>query len=333
MRSDVVVWAPGRTRAVRGTTALQVGSGRRARVVDGLGPADWAVVAGLDRGVDAARLDERGRWLVALLRGCGAVVPAVAARVPDARGPGPEVAVVGGRGLGIVLTAVLAASGAGTAALVDDATVGPDDVLPGGACAGDVGRRAVHAAAEAVHRVAPLARTGCPAVPDLVVVVAERAHDAPASAPLVQQGVTHVPVLLRDDDVLVGPLVVPGRGPCLHCVDLLHRDVDPAWPDAVRGLRARALAGARPVPSAATSAAVAAVVARLSAAVLPRAVTAGAVAPPGAGARVDHDGEVEWERWSAHPACGCVGLPHDEATEGWVGPPGRGDRDGATMAG
>jgi hypothetical protein len=35
-----------------------------------------------------------------------------------------------------------------------------------------------------------------------------------------RRGVTHLPVLTRTGSVDIGPLVVPGSGPCLHCVSL-----------------------------------------------------------------------------------------------------------------
>jgi hypothetical protein len=345
--TEELVWAPGTTRAVRGSTALQLGTGPGARLVEGMTADDWALLARLERGVPATA-DRSG--LLGLLTALGVVHPAREVQQRGTRGrpggPSPQphgggpraVAVVGGGGLGALLVATLAAGGATAAALVDDSTVRAVDVLPGGATAADVGRRAVHAAAEAVHRVAPDTRTACPLLPDLVVLVAVGAHDAPASAPLVQQGTAHLPVLLRDRDVLVGPLVLPGRGPCLHCVDLLHRDVDRSWPDAVRALRASAAGAGVPVPDPVTCGAVAAVVGRLAAAVPPptRPPAAGQ-AVAGAAATVDHRGDVAWERWPAHPGCGCTDpppwdAPDAPADEARPSPDGR-TATGATGAG
>ncbi|WP_336923806.1 ThiF family adenylyltransferase [Aquipuribacter sp. SD81] len=310
-------WAPGTSRAVRGPHALQVGSGVGAVVLEHLTAADWTVVARLDRG-ELRVSGARERALVDPLRTRGLVVPAAGtAPGPVAANPrtGPAVAVVGGRGLGVLLCAALAGAGAGTAALVDDSTVGPADVLPGGATAADVGRRAVHAAAEAVHRVSPDARTACPTVPDLVVLVADGAHDAPAGSPLVQAGTVHLPVLRRDDGVRVGPLVVPGLGPCLHCLDLLHRDVDPGWPAVVRALLHDARSTATAPPPPATSLAVAAAALTLALRTdLGRSRSAGAVA--GAAAVVDRWGDLTWQRWPSHPDCGCTGLPDTDPWDG-----------------
>lgn len=43
-------------------------------------------------------------------------------------------------------------------------------------------------------------------------------------------GTPHLPVVLRDAEVVIGPLVLPGRSPCLRCLDLHRRDRDSAWP-------------------------------------------------------------------------------------------------------
>lgn len=41
---------------------------------------------------------------------------------------------------------------------------------------------------------------------------------------------THLPIVYSEGGVEVGPLVRPGRTPCLHCVTLERRDADRAWP-------------------------------------------------------------------------------------------------------
>ena len=333
----MVRWRSGLARTVRGSRSLQLGVGPGATVLDGLTADDWHLLALLERGprrrdVEASlppggRRTSRTRQLLALLEGAGAVV--VGPRDGDGvvRGTGgagrggrggrpgrgggsraggagslvgADVAVVGGGGLGIALAVALAAAGARTCALVDDATVGPADVLPGGASVGDVGRRVAHVAAEAVHRLVPDTRTACPADPDLVLLVSAQVPDAPAGVPLVQTGTTHLPVVVRPDHVVVGPLVVPGRGACLHCVDLHHCDVDPGWADAVRLLRRGA--GRVRVPAAATAALVVGLAVELAAGSGP-ALRAGVEVGVGAG------GATTWRRWAAHPTCGCVGWP------------------------
>jgi hypothetical protein len=41
--------------------------------------------------------------------------------------------------------------------------------------------------------------------------------------------VPHLPLVVSERAVTVGPLVEPGDGPCLYCVQLARLDADPAW--------------------------------------------------------------------------------------------------------
>ncbi|MFN8097338.1 MAG: hypothetical protein U0Q21_03505 [Dermatophilaceae bacterium] len=43
------------------------------------------------------------------------------------------------------------------------------------------------------------------------------------------RGIPHLPVTITPARVAVGPLVVPGRGPCLACLDRVRCDLDPSW--------------------------------------------------------------------------------------------------------
>lgn len=344
-------WRSGLARTVRGPRSLQLGSGAGAVVLEGLTATDWQVLALLERAPSRSDLDgavsrlgveaRRSTRLLDLLSSVGALAgPADEPRVTGTEPPGPlrsslagaQVAVVGGGGLGVVLTVALAAAGASRSALVDDASVAAADVLPGGAQHGDVGRRAAHVAAEAVHRLRPDVRTACPSDPDLVVLVSADVPDAPAGIPLVQRGTLHLPVVVRPDEVVVGPLVVPGRGACLHCQDLHHCDLDPGWAEAVRLLRRDAHRVRQ--PGAAATAVTAGLVSLLAGA-------PDATARAGVEVHVERSGATHWRRWSAHPACGCVGWPDpdpDPLTPGAAAGPGGQDPPvsspgtGATMA-
>lgn len=336
-------WRVGLARTVRGPRSLQLGSGSDAVVLEGLTAQDWQLLGLLERARPRSELDvavaalgipaARCQRLLDVLTEVAALSGAVAVRACEQLRPslaGAQVAVVGGGGLGIVLAVALAAAGASRSALVDDATVGHPDVLPGGAQHGDVGRRAAHVAAEAVHRLRPDVRTACPTDPDLVVLVSAHVPDAPAGIPLVQRGTLHLPVVVRPDEVVVGPLVVPGRGACLHCLDLHHRDLDPGWAQAVHLLRRDA--GRVRQPGAAAGAVVAGLVAILAGA--PQAPTRAGVE-----VHVEGSGATRWRRWSAHPGCGCVGWPDPDPVVP-VGGPGPLHEDppvppagtGATMA-
>jgi len=54
-----------------------------------------------------------------------------------------------------------------------------------------------------------------------------------------RRDIPHLPVVFSDREVRIGPLVTPGRGPCLHCLDLTLTDIDAAWPRIASQLQGR----------------------------------------------------------------------------------------------
>jgi len=73
-------------------------------------------------------------------------------------------------------------------------------------------------------------RTLDPTDPDLLLVVS---CGEPARAVFDEahrHGISHLSVVLDEDRVRVGPMVVPGITPCLTCLDLNRTDWDHAWP-------------------------------------------------------------------------------------------------------
>ncbi len=70
---------------------------------------------------------------------------------------------------------------------------------------------------------AELALSTSESLPGVVVVVAEGRAPWWAGAPWQARGVPHLPVVLGETGVVVGPLVLPGRTACLRCAG-------PAWP-------------------------------------------------------------------------------------------------------
>ena len=251
---------------------------------------------------------------------------------PTADGPdvvaaraGRAVAVSGLGPTGLGLCVALAAAGVGTVLLDDERPVRPDDVGVGGYRWTNVGAVREQAAARVLRDVVPTVTTTSSAeAPDVLVLVESEAAD-PARGPLlVAAGVTHLSVVVHAAGAVVGPLVVPGDGPCLRCLDLHRADADPAWPALALQLHpgpADSETGAgvpwaartrRPQPTAepaevGTLAAVcaglaaAAVLARLDGAPHPLRGATAEVTLPGALPR--------WRRWSVHPECGCTHLP------------------------
>jgi bacteriocin biosynthesis cyclodehydratase domain-containing protein len=96
----------------------------------------------------------------------------------------------------------------------------------------------LEASAHSVHRLA--APAPAPTV-DLAVVVAHYVIDPARHGRWLNRDVPHLPVVFGDTSIRLGPLVEPGSGPCLYCLELARMDDDPAWPAmAAQLLRATA---------------------------------------------------------------------------------------------
>lgn len=121
--------------------------------------------------------------------------------------------------------------------------------------------------AEALRRqgARPTAVGGRDRRPALTVVCSAADSDLPWTDPeladdLLGDGVAHLAVAVSGDAARVGPLVLPGRGPCLWCLEHRARDADPAWPaiaDQLRLRHPRARAQGGPLAAAAAALAVA----------------------------------------------------------------------------
>ena len=132
--------------------------------------------------------------------------------------------------VGAALTTLLAAAGVGTVRVVDDRAVRPEDLAPLGPEPGSVGRPRSDAAVDAARRTAPSLARDTARAPDMVVLTGTPVTEPATADSLLGQGIAHLPVTLLETTATVGPLVAPGRGPCLRCVDLHRCDRDPDWP-------------------------------------------------------------------------------------------------------
>jgi bacteriocin biosynthesis cyclodehydratase domain-containing protein len=229
---------------------------------------------------------------------------------------------------GAVLAATLAAGGVGRVDVRDDGVTTAADVGPGGVTPSDVGLDASDAAARAVRRA--LGRTRDPDAdpherrrPDLVVLVDRGVADANRADRLLADDVAHLSVVIRETSVVVGPLVLPGTGPCLRCLDLHRSERDRQWPVVLAGLLSRA--GRRDAPHEETA------LAQLAAGLAALQVFAqvdGQVVPATVGATLEvdlPDGLPSRRLWPAHAGCGCHWPPgeprraqdgHDHARAG-----------------
>jgi hypothetical protein len=342
---------PGLRRLDRGPASVQIGlSAARGTVIDGLTPEDRALLEHLADGVDPQHpptRSARARALVQLLAEAGVLVPARSGRAalsllgagrhrlrPDAAvwsivhpgaGDGWEllaarcrrhVRVVGAGRTGASLAGTLAAAGVGTVTVQDPRAVDVADLAPAGAGPPDVGTARDQAAAAAVARwngPAPAIRARRP---DLVVLVEHAAADAARAGELLRTDVPHLSVVVRDDVVVIGPLVRPGAGPCLRCLDLHRTERDPAWPRVLAQLLSPAADGAQHEETALSV---------LTAGLAGLQVLAqldGLSTPASVGATLEvelPDGMVSRRPWPAHPACGCHWPPR-RAAAGTPGP-------------
>lgn len=139
----------------------------------------------------------------------------------------------------------------------------------------------------------------------VAVVMVGGAAAALQLARFLRDDLPHLPIGFEQDAAVVGPLVVPGRTPCLSCRDAHERDRDPAWPR----LHAQ-LVGTTTQVTSARIAHAASLVARILRTPTPSA---------GLMVRVSPDGRHAWRSVRHHAECPCLELsfrsPPGSATE------------------
>ncbi|OIH98118.1 TOMM precursor leader peptide-binding protein [Curtobacterium sp. MCBA15_001] len=145
--------------------------------------------------------------------------------------------------------------------------------------------------------------------PKFGVVVADHVVDPALRAAWTRRGLPHLPVVVSDGRVRVGPVIVPGVGPCLQCLEYARVDDDPAWPAIAAQVWGRPAAPLSPYRTAA----VAAAVTRLVVELLPRTSTA-----PGVEQLVFERDDLSVTRRSTapHPRCACRALPGTDSAPG-----------------
>lgn len=227
--------------------------------------------------------------------------------VGASRRRGAEVAVVAddrSGALGLAVLDHLAREGVGRLGLVAEGAVAASDA---GFAAHEIGRPWGEVAVARLRAVDPTVRLG-PVAPEVVVLVESRVAVPFRSSGLVREDMPHLSVVTREIDVVVGPLVRPGRDACLRCLDLTRTDLDPHWPAL-----ATQLAAARPAPLGPTLRALGAATAALEVldaldgrdpSLAGRTLELGARTVPVTRA------------WAPHPRCGCGAHVEAERTGG-----------------
>jgi bacteriocin biosynthesis cyclodehydratase domain-containing protein len=149
----------------------------------------------------------------------------------------------------------------------------------------------------------PSAEATAPAVrsPSLAVIVAHYVIDPEDQSRWLRRDVPHLPIVVSDAGVHIGPIIEPGTGPCLHCLERHRTDADAAWPAIAAQLWGRV----SHIESAALALEVAGAVVRLVAARLeagPGVSSLSTTLDAATGTRTTRE-------WHPHPECGCAALP------------------------
>jgi bacteriocin biosynthesis cyclodehydratase domain-containing protein len=180
---------------------------------------------------------------------------------------------------------------------------------------GDAGSARRHVAIDgdgpAANELASLlGRLGIPtravrgAQPGVAVVIADYVFEPARYGHWLRRDIPHLPIAFSDRQVSVGPMIEPGSGPCLFCLDLARTDEDPAWPAMATQLLTRAAPTAEPLATAwAVGRAARLVRDRLAISSVPARgrVTANVLDA--------ETGRVSLREHAPHPRCGCRGLP------------------------
>lgn len=117
-----------------------------------------------------------------------------------------------------------------------------------------------------------------------------------------QRDVPHLPVVFGDRSVTVGPLVEPGRGPCLGCDHRRRVDADPDWAAMASQLYARDAGRETSI----VSSSVAAIACR---AVLDRVLRGSRRLRATSVSVVYETGVTSMRMHRPHAECGCLALP------------------------
>jgi len=116
-----------------------------------------------------------------------------------------------------------------------------------------------------------------------------------------RRDVPHLPVVLSDTSTTIGPLIEPGAGPCLYCLQRYRTDADPAWPALSAQLWGRRSA----IETTLVASEIAAVASRAALARLEAGHAASAHSSTEISVR---SGQSTTRIWAAHPDCGCTGV-------------------------
>jgi hypothetical protein len=131
----------------------------------------------------------------------------------------------------------------------------------------------------------------------LAIIVSHYVIEPELHGRWLRRDIPHLPVVYGDAVVRVGPIVEPGSGPCLFCLELYRRDDDPSWPAIASQLWGRR----SEAETAIVAGEIAAVAARMALARLRQGAGSATSVHLDAGS-----GAITRQSWGPHPECECV---------------------------
>jgi hypothetical protein len=160
---------------------------------------------------------------------------------------------------------------------------------------------ATNLAATVAHALTELG-TPVGADPDVTIVLSTGEPRRRPLAEMVRAATPHLCVVLDGEAVRIGPWVVPGRTPCVECLDLHRSTWDPAWPALVPQFgRAPHVVGVPAHVQLAAAAVIVAEVARVASDARPLTWSSVLTVGPSLEARATSGSTF-------HPRCGCSVL-------------------------
>lgn len=119
-----------------------------------------------------------------------------------------------------------------------------------------------------------------------------------------RRDIPHLPIVFGDEWVSIGPLVEPGIGPCLFCIEKARVDLDPAWPAIASQLLGRTAWTEQPLVVAEAAASAGRIVCN--------ALGGIPATFPATSLRLDAvTGQVSAVQHQQHVGCGCRVLPEN----------------------
>jgi hypothetical protein len=169
------------------------------------------------------------------------------------------------------------------------------------------------AAALSAHLLA----AGLTIVPDgadtaIAVIVADYVVEPELHGRWLRRDIPHLPIVFGDRTVQLGPMVEPGAGPCLYCLERHRTDSDAAWPAVASQLWGRR----SPIHESVEGTLVEQEVAAAAARQVVHRVRNGVVNPRPESIVIEAESGIRASRaWTVHPSCLCRSLTGEPSIE------------------